>query len=155
MGRGEEDIVYFSYAMSIGSLLAPLLVQRLREKAANWKGFATASICGILCLILWANSGSMGLAFGAVLLFSIFNCFVGISFQTVYQAEVENQYLGRVMAFYKIFTVLSSVIGILLAPVLLENLGIGLSFLGVGVIVVCLILGISIKERGKMPKQQM
>lgn len=59
------------------------------------------------------------------------------------------------MAFYKIFTVLSSVIGILLAPVLLENLGIGLSFLGVGVIVVCLILGISIKERGKMPKQQM
>lgn len=155
MGRGEEDIVSFSYAMSIGSLLAPLLVQRLREKAANWKGFATASICGILCLILWVNSGSMGLAFGAVLLFSIFNCFVGISFQTVYQAEVENQYLGRVMAFYKIFTVLSSVIGILLAPVLLETLGIGLSFLSVGVIVICLILGISIKERGKMPKQQM
>lgn len=50
------------------------------------------------------------------------------------------------MAFYKIFTVLSSVIGILLASVLLETLGIGLSFLSVGVIVVCLILGISIKE---------
>ena len=114
MGRGEEDIVYFSYAMSIGSLLAPLLVQRL-------KGFSTASICGILCLILWSNAGSMGLAFGAVLMFSIFHCFVGISFQTVYQAEVENQYLGRVMAFYKIFTVLGSVIGILLAPVLLET----------------------------------
>ncbi len=42
MGRGEEDIVYFSYAMSAGSLLAPLAAARFREKMANWRGFAWA-----------------------------------------------------------------------------------------------------------------
>ncbi|MDO4296397.1 MAG: MFS transporter, partial [bacterium] len=123
-----ENIVYFNYAMAIGSLITPFLTGGLGERIKSWKAFSLVSILSICSLNVCGYASKMSICFIMTVCFSILNSFVGIAFRTIYQTEIENQYLGRAMACYKIFTVLSAMVGIILAPVLLNLVGMSLAF---------------------------
>lgn len=58
----------------------------------------------------------------------------------IFQKNIVNTCLGRVMSFYKISVVLSAVIGILLAPVLVELLGVGGSMWSVGILALIFVI---------------
>lgn len=134
---GAEGIVFFSYAMSIGSLLAPVVLKLLdRKELSPVKVYAFLSIFTIICFVLWGVSTSLIICLLANLFLGIFNTGTSIYVNIIFQKNVENQCFGRVMSFYKICMVLSAVLGVLLAPVLVETLGVGGSMVSFGIIAV-------------------
>lgn len=121
---GSVGIVYFSYAMALGSLIAPLLIKFLKHKAcSDSKSLMLVSLLTGLGFMLFGVSSNVLIACFAVLIIGLFQTGMSVYINSIIQREVENQYLGRVFSLYKIATMLSAIIGILLAPSLLDWIG--------------------------------
>lgn len=121
---GSIGIVYFSYAMAIGSLIAPFVIKYITKKDKNnIKTWAVVSILtSIGFMIFGISQKSMIICFG-VFIIGLFQTCMTVLINTIVQKEIENQYLGRVFSFYKILTIVSAIIGILIAPPLLGMIG--------------------------------
>lgn len=141
IGIGAEGIVFFSYAMAVGSLIAPFFIKFIKHKNINrYNAFLVISICASISFMIWGNAKLIFLSYFANFLMGFFDSNMNILFNSILQETIDNKYLGRVMSFYKIGIVSSAVIGILLAPLLLRLVGVGISITIVGLISIILIL---------------
>lgn len=143
---GAVGIVYFSYAMAFGSLIAPFLIKYIGKKDKNnIKTWAAVSIMtGIGFMIFGISKKSLIICFG-VFIIGLFQTCMSVLINTIVQKEIESQYLGRVFSFYKILTILSAIVGILIAPPLLNWIGsqvavVVVSIVGIGSIFIALAL---------------
>lgn len=145
---GAEGIIFFAYAMSVGSLLAPFVLQIFEKKdIPAVRTYAYLSIFTVVSFVLWGISTNLYICLFANLILGIFNTGNAIYVNVIFQKEVDSQYLGRVMSFYKICMVCSAVVGALCAPILVKILGVGGSMAGVGVIALIGIAVILYRDR--------
>ena len=143
---GAEGIVYFSYAMSIGGLLAPFVAKWFKKlKFDDLTKYAMSCCSYVLSFILWGCGGHIWIVLFATFLIGVFETSQGVMTNVIFMSKVDKEVMGMVMAFRKIVVVMSAVIGIILAPVFVEMIGVGLSFLIVGGIAVAFSLGILLK----------
>lgn len=147
IGMNAEDIVYLSYAMAIGSIVAPLIVSNLKNKINNITVFLYVCILLLLSYTLWGNSKGFIMCFVANIFIGIFSCIMTITFNTLYQSEIENKYLGRAMAFYKICTVLSAIVGIVIAPKLLDIIGVGVTITIASTLIAFFVIYLALKKQ--------
>lgn len=121
---GSVGIVYFSYAMAFGSLLAPLLIKYLTKKNVNNTTFLTVvSIMTSVGFLMFGMSREYIIACSAVFVIGLFQSCMSVFINCIIQREIESQYLGRVFSFYRITTMFSAIFGILVAPYLLDLVG--------------------------------
>lgn len=146
---GAEGIIFFSYAMAIGSLLAPLILKGMMKKDSfPVKTYGILSILTILSFVAWGNTTNLFFCLFANLWIGVFQTGMSIYVNIIFQKNIVSSCLGRVMSFYKISVVLSAIVGILLAPILVEWLGVGGSMGGVGGIALVFVIMMRI-----VPKQ--
>lgn len=141
LGIGPGGIVYFTYAMAIGSLLAPV-VTKLLEKSGlgDVTQYAVLCILLIASFVLWGNTRIFAVSFAANVLIGVFNTGSSIFTNTIFQSRVDKGVFGRVMALRQIVVVLSAVLGIVTAPALVDLVGVGLSMAGVSFLAVWFVL---------------
>lgn len=139
-GIGAEGIVYFAYATSAGSLLAPVLLKILNKKDCSAiRSYQVFFVLTVISFVMWGCAGGLWLCLMANVLAGCFQTGLSVYSNLIFQKTVDNACLGRVTSFYKIMVVISAVIGILLAPVLVEALGVGGSMgIAGGAALVCL-----------------
>lgn len=153
LGIGAEGIVYFSYAMAIGSLLAPMFLKIINKEDNRKKPIQMYVILSILTSIgymAWGNSKSLLWCLLANVIFGIFNTGMSIYTNLIFQRYIDNKCIGRVMSFYKISIVLSAIVGVLLAPTLVNVMGVGGSMVivgGMAIVFVTIMWLISLKKR--------
>ncbi len=147
---GAEGIVYFSYAMAIGSLLGPLWIRLIKRKGLNkYNSFLWISLFASMSYILWGNADMIVLSYAANMAMGFLDCNMSILCNSIIQEKVDHQYIGRVMSFYKIAIVCSAILGIVLAPVLLELWSIGVAMLAAGSIsIVFIVMLMRVKSKG-------
>lgn len=145
-GRNAEDIIYLSYAMAAGSFIAPFLMSRLKKSISSISGFLWITALSLASYVWWGNTSGMFTCFLANVLIGTFGGVMSIGFQTLYQSEIDNRYLGRAMAFHKVCMVLSAILGILAAPLLLNWMGPGLSITIVSMVILVIMASIVIKS---------
>lgn len=121
---GSVGIVYFSYAMAVGSLMAPFIIKSITKNEKNSFNYLviTSILTGVGFMIFGISQKSILLCF-AVLIIGVFQTCMTVLINTIIQKEIENQYLGRVFSFYKIVTMISAIFGILIASPMLEFIG--------------------------------
>ncbi len=147
---GAGGIVYFTYAMAIGSLLAPAVTKLLsKSKLDDVAKYALLSILLIGSFVLWGNTPVFAVSFAANVLIGVFNTGSSIFVNTILQSRVERDVFGRVMALRQIVVVLSAVVGIVAAPVLVELVGVGYSMIGVGLLAVLFVVYLLVAAHGK------
>lgn len=137
---GADGIIYFSYAMSIGTILAPLVLKIFKNKEnTSVKEFIILSVLTVVAFIIWGNAKNLGIClFGSVLI-GLFSSGRGLYTNVVLQKSINRDCMGRVMALNKICIVGSAIIGVALAPVLLEVIGVGGSINIIGIItIICM-----------------
>lgn len=140
---GDVGIVYFSYAMSIGSLIAPFLNSLLkRVRGKDVSKYIIVCIVMVTSFVTWGSTKNPVLSLTAVFLVGIAETLLSILMNIYFQREVDRSVFGFVMSAQKILMVLSATIGIILAPFLNEMLGIAMStvLLGLGAMVALFIL---------------
>lgn len=149
LGVGAEGIVYFSYAMAIGSLLGPLWIRRMRTKGHNkYQSFLWISLLASVSYILWGNTSLLIVSYAASMAMGFLDCNMSILCNSIIQEKVDHSYIGRVMSFYKIAIVCSAILGIVLAPVLLKYWGIGLAMLAAGGVSIAFVM-LLLRAKGK------
>lgn len=144
--RNAEDIIYFSYAMAVGSFIAPFLVSRFKKQVNSMSGFLWISALSLLSYVWWGNASGMFTCFLANVLIGTYGGVMSIGFQTLYQSEIDNRYLGRALAFHKVCMVFSAILGILAAPLLLNWMGPGMSIAAVSIMLM-VVAGILLSNR--------
>ena len=155
LGIGAGGIVYFTYSMAIGSLLAPAVTKLLsKSKLDDVAKYALLSILLIGSFVLWGNTPVFVVSFAANVLIGLFNTGSSIFVNTIFQSRVDKSVFGRVMALRQIVVVLSAVAGIVTAPVLVEMVGVGYSMMGVGFLAVVFVVYLLAAARGKADAQQ-
>lgn len=143
LGIGAEGIVYFSYAMSIGSLIATLYTKILSKyNTSDLKKYMCTSILCIVSFVLWGSTDNMILSLTTNVLIGIFSTSQEILMNVIFMGKVKKEVMGMVMSFRKIVVVISAVAGAVFAPVLVKYIGVSYSFIGWGVI--GLLLGMTI-----------
>lgn len=143
LGIGAEGIVYFSYAMSIGSLIATLYTKILSKyNTSDLKKYMCTSILCIVSFVLWGSTDNMLLSLTTNVLIGIFSTSQEILMNVIFMSKVKKEVMGMVMSFRKIVVVISAVAGAVFAPVLVKYIGVSYSFIGWGVI--GLLLGMTI-----------
>ena len=149
---GAEGIIYFSYAMSVGGLIAPFVSKWFKElKLDDLTKYAMSCLVYVLSFIAWGFGGQIWVVILATFFIGVFETSQGVMTNVIFMSKVKKEVMGMVMAFRKIVMVLSAVIGIVLAPLLVELIGVGLSFLIVGGIAILVSLVIMIKGLKKAP----
>ena len=150
LGIGAEGIVFFSYAMSAGSLLAPVAVKYFdQKKDAPVKIYAILCVCSVLCYVAWGNATQLVVCLLANFFMGIFDGSSSIYRSLVLQKNVDRTCMGRVMSFYRICLVFSAIIGALLAPTLVDIMGVGGSMMSVGVFAFLCLVAILFINRKK------
>lgn len=145
---GAGGIVYFTYAMAIGSLLAPVLTKFLeKSKLADVTKYAVLCILLAASFVLWGNTRIFAVSFAANILIGVFNTGSSIFTNTIFQSRIDKSVFGRVMAFRQIVVVLSAILGIIAAPALVDLVGAGISMAGAGFLAVCFVLYLLYRER--------
>lgn len=153
-GIGAEGIVFFSYAMAVGSLLAPFFLKRINKRdTSTIKIYVLLCTMTILSFIIWGNTTYLPVCLFANLLLGIFQTGMSIYVNLIFQKMINNACLGRVMSFYKIAVVLSAVTGICLAPILVEKIGVGGSMGVVGGIALVFVVRVWFCEKKTVNKQ--
>lgn len=137
LGIGAEGIIYFSYAMSVGTILAPVILKIFKEKEnASVKEMMILSVLTIVAFVIWGNSEQLTVCLFGNVLIGLFDSGRGLYTNVILQKNVDRERIGRVMAFNKICIVGSAIIGVVLAPVLLDAIGVGGSVTLIGAIAV-------------------
>lgn len=132
---GAEGIVYFTYAMAIGSLLAPIATKLFAR--LGWRDTTKYSFLSILLAVsfmLWGNASVFLLSIVANIMIGFFQTSNSIMVSTIFQSTIERGVFGRVMAFRQIVTVLGAAVGIIMAPVLVQYIGVGGSMFFIGIL---------------------
>lgn len=145
---GVEGIVYFSYAMSIGTFLAPLLLKVFKNREdASIKELIILSMLTVSGFIMWGNTKNLIICLIGNFMIGLFGSGRNLYSNVIFQRNVDRNCMGRVMAFNKICIVGSSVIGIILAPILLDIIGVGGSVMSVGFIALaCMVIAIFLER---------
>ncbi len=150
MNIGPEGIVYFSYAMSIGGLLAPLVTKGIKKwKKDELLKFSVVSILYAFSFVAWGAAKTIWISLAAIFVLGMLETSQGIMTNVIFMSQINNEVMGMVMAFRKIVIVLSAIIGIILAPVLIKICGVRLSFLIVGGVTIALSFGAIFKTSSR------
>lgn len=140
---GAEGIVFFTYAMNIGSLLAPAITKVFQKiNVSEIVKFSILSILFAGSFILWGNATVFSFSILSNVLIGMFETSSSIFINVIFQSQIDKKVMGRVMAFYRIIAVISSIIGIILAPILVDYIGVNLSMTVTGMIAIvfCILL---------------
>lgn len=145
---GAEGIVYFSYAMSVGGLIAPFVSKWFKNlKMGDLAKYAISCLCYIASFVLWGLGGHIWIVILATFLIGVFETSQGVMTNVIFMSKVKKEVMGMVMAFRKIVMVLSAILGIVLAPLLVDVIGVGASFLIVGGIAAAVSIGVLLQGR--------
>lgn len=126
--------------MTIGGLLSPLIIKYfLKSRQFTAKFYIMIILFHSSIMTLWGNISHPVISFALLIIGGIFFSSVGIILNTYLQENVEKQYIGRIFSLYRMLMILGAIIGILLAPVLLE---IGNASLGFAIILAVSLLAL-------------
>lgn len=133
--------------MSIGSLITLLFIKHFNI-LNKFKALFFINIGLNFSYILWANSKIITLACLMNILIGFFETYTSILTNTIVQQNIDNKYLGRVFSLIKIATVLSAIVGIIIAPILLNLIGAAnvVTIFGISLIIMNLIMLLSSKK---------
>lgn len=151
---GAEGIVFFTYAMAVGSLLAPIATKLFAR--LEWRDISKYSFLSILLAIsfmVWGNASVLIVSITANVMIGFFQTSSSIMVNTIFQSTIEKGVFGRVMAFRQILTVLGAAAGILMAPVLVNYIGVGGSMFFGGALAAAFSMVLGIKSR--TPKRKL
>ncbi|SDA70312.1 Major Facilitator Superfamily protein [Butyrivibrio sp. INlla18] len=125
---GDIGLVYLSYAMTIGSILAPLVVKLVKKNnASDSLKYTVFSMALILSFAIWGFAPNIFVSLLACAMIGFFETITAIMKNVIFQKDVDRSVFGFVMAFNRIIMVLSAIIGIVLTPVLTEKIGVGMT----------------------------
>lgn len=125
---GVDGIIYFSYAMAIGGILAPFILKYFKKKIKSpIKSFLAFSFIINIMYISWAYSTNIYLSLLSLLILGIFSTSFMVFVNSIIQSEIEKEYLGRVFSLYKVTVIFSAIIGISIAPYLFDLLGVNVA----------------------------
>lgn len=125
---GPDGIIYFSYALALGGLLAPFIVRYLKKyKDVNIYIFSSVTIA--LSYIVWSSTRNLYLSLGVLSLKGLFGSLQGIYSTTILQKEIPKSHIGRIFSLNKMILTASAMIGIAMSPLLYKLIGIGNTFL--------------------------
>ncbi|MDE6363204.1 MAG: hypothetical protein K2L86_02895 [Lachnospiraceae bacterium] len=151
---GAEGIVFFTYAMAAGSLLAPIATKLFAR--LGWRDLTKYSFLSILLAIsfmLWGNASVFVISMVTNVMIGFFQTSNSIMVSTIFQSTIEKSVFGRVMAFRQILTVLGAAVGIIMAPVLVNYIGVGGSMFFGGALAAAFSIVLVIKIR--TPKRKL
>lgn len=134
-----DGIIYFQYAMGIGGLLVPLLIKKL----SNYKKisiYILSSICMSICFVIFGFSHNFMITFITLIILGGMSSIQGIFTNTIIQESIPKQYMGRVFSANKIILTFFAIIGLVIATPLYNLLGVGSSFLIMGIVSIVVIL---------------
>ncbi len=144
---GAEGIIWFSYAMSVGGMLAPLYTTWLKNvNISDVIKYSLSCVAYIICFVVWGNADQVWISLGVVFLLGVFETGQSIMTNVIYMKSVDKKLMGMVMAYRKIVVVLSAIVGIVMAPILLDLFGVGIPFTIVGIIAVVISIAIIQKD---------
>lgn len=147
---GPEGIVFFSYAMGIGSVLTPPIVKAFLKNKTFTPSFYFASVLAVsAALTLWGITTNPLLSFPALAFSAFVFTLLGIVLNTYLQENVDSTIIGRVYSLYRILMILGALIGILAAPWLLNLWNAGLGFLIAFGVALTVFVGYRLSRRGK------
>jgi predicted MFS family arabinose efflux permease len=151
LSLNSEGIIYFDYALAIGGLLVPLFIKRLSKYKEVFL-FVASTIFIAIAYIGFGYSHNIVVTLGVLVLLGSLQNIQGIYSRTIIQKSIPSEYIGRVFSFYKIVLTLFALVGISIAAPLYNNIGVGNSFLGVGVILIalCLLYFLKFKDKQHM-----
>lgn len=136
LNLGAEGIVLFSYAMTIGGILSPLMIPYLwKRKRFTARFYSVIVLCLSGIMILWTSTQNPVYSFLLLTIGGVFFSATGILLRTYLQENVEKQYIGRIFSLYQMWMILGAIAGILSAPLLLELWSVRLGFMIVFAIV--------------------
>ena len=140
LGIGAVGIVYFSYAMALGSLMAPLCIKGFnRIKLSSNQSLAVVSLATTIGFMILGLSENRILSCVSVWLIGLFQTNMSVYTNGMIQRAVQNQYLGRVFSFYKVAMIVSAILGIVIAAPMLSWFGLTVPFVLFSVIGILLI----------------
>ncbi|SHJ02178.1 MFS-type transporter involved in bile tolerance, Atg22 family [Lutispora thermophila DSM 19022] len=134
---GPEGIIYFDYALAIGSLAVPISLKVLK-KYEKVNIFIISSTLISISYIVFGFSGSPIITLVILVLYGLLQSIQGVYSNTVIQENIPKELLGRIFSFYKILIVFGALLGIAISPIFYEYFGPGMSFTIVSVISVIL-----------------
>lgn len=140
LGIGAVGIVYFSYAMALGSLMAPLCIKGFKRiKLSSNQSLVVVSLATTIGFIVLGLSENRILSCVSVWLIGLFQTNMSVYTNGMIQGAVQSQYLGRVFSFYKIAIIVSAILGIVIAAPMLSWFGLTVPFVLFSVIGILLI----------------
>lgn len=122
-----EGIIFFSYSIAIGSILAPFMIRRLKSMLSDLSSFVFCNITTYIFYIMWVSTSNKFISIFSLFFVGLFSASIGVFLRNIIQKEIDPDYIGRVFSFYKITVIFSAIIGILIAPILYEGIGIPLA----------------------------
>ena len=126
---GAEGIVLFSYSMTIGGILSPLILKYLFRSKQFTAGFYLTILLALSAVMtLWGNTRNPVISFAVLTIGGTLFSSVGIILTTYLQENVEKQFIGRIFSLYQMLMMIGAILGILSAPLLLEAGNAGLGF---------------------------
>ena len=124
LGGSAAQLGWLMSAQAIGGLLGGLLVGRIGRLLPPLRLIAIAGILDGVLLLAIINSGSLGLAIGLMALAGLPVVTFFVSGQTLIQANTTDQFRGRVFGALSTVGALMTLIGMGLAALLGDRLGI-------------------------------
>lgn len=126
---GSEGIVFFSYSMTIGGILSPLIIKYFfKNFKFTAKFYSFVLVIHSAIMVVWGVVDNPILNLVILTVGGIFFSSVGIILRTYLQENVDAQYIGRIFSLYQMMMILGAIIGILSAPKLLDIGGVSLGF---------------------------
>lgn len=131
LGIGSEGIIYFRYSMALGGLITPFIIKKMKKyNEFNKFIFITAGLATLFGILPVFNSIIVVIA--DLILISLLISIQGICFKNILQENVENRYLGRIFATYKIIITISSLITVAIIPLISDKVSVVTIFIVAG-----------------------
>lgn len=131
---GSEGMIYFRYAMAVGSILVPIAIKLYKGKDIVKQYLLISFIIAVL-FILIPFSKYVALTLIIIGVMALLLAIQGVYVQTIIQQQVDNNYLGRVFASYKILLTLASLITVAVIPIINKCFSVNTVFAAVGVVI--------------------
>lgn len=144
---GEAGIVYFSYAMAVGSFIAPIIISNIKNRVDSVKLYQGCVFMASVLFLVWGANKNAIVCIGIIALAGVVLSMLGILLNTLVQEEIDQNYLGRVFSFYKMIVITGAILGIVTAPLFLKYIGLFGSFLVVFVITVLVFISKNVVPR--------
>lgn len=137
---GSAGMIYFRYAMAVGSILVPIAIKLYKGKDIVKQYLLISFIVAVLFIFIpFSNYVALTLIIIGVM--ALLLAIQGIYVQTIIQQQVENNYLGRVFASYKILLTLASLITVAVIPIINKYFSVNtvFAFVGIVIAVICIL----------------